>query len=92
VTLCEDEMNALAFAALVDAVDKLGGQAATARLLGIRQPSVWRWFKVKKPLGGEYVLKVEAATGISRHDLRPDLYPRGSSDGHAAAVNLEPTR
>ncbi len=23
----------------------------------------------------EFVLKAEAATGVSRHDLRPDIYP-----------------
>lgn len=28
------------------------------------------------PLPAEYVLATERATGISRHDLRPDLYPR----------------
>jgi DNA-binding transcriptional regulator YdaS (Cro superfamily) len=27
------------------------------------------------PLWAEMVLKVEAATGISRHELRPDIYP-----------------
>lgn len=29
----------------------------------------------KRPLPPEHVLKVEAATGISRHELRPDIYP-----------------
>jgi DNA-binding transcriptional regulator YdaS (Cro superfamily) len=47
-----------------------------ARLLGIAQPSVWYWLHKAKPLPAEHVLTVEAATGISRHDLRPDIYPR----------------
>jgi hypothetical protein len=36
------------------------------------------------------VLKVEAATGVARHDLRPDLYPRGLQDDvpFRPAVNL----
>lgn len=29
-----------------------------------------------KPLPAELVLATERQTGISRHDLRPDLYPR----------------
>lgn len=29
-----------------------------------------------RPLAPEHVLTVEAATGVSRHDLRPDIYPR----------------
>ena len=29
-----------------------------------------------KQLPAEYVLLVEAKTGVSRHDLRPDIYPR----------------
>lgn len=28
-----------------------------------------------KRLPAEYVLRVEAATGICRHNLRPDIYP-----------------
>lgn len=63
-------------AALRRAVDCLGSQAAMARLVGVAQPSVWRWLERGKPLPAEHVLKVEDATGISRHDLRPDLYPR----------------
>ncbi|MEG8040474.1 YdaS family helix-turn-helix protein [Sphingomonas sp. LR60] len=70
----------------------LGGQAATARLLGITQPSVWAWLKNGKPLPGEHVLKVEGATGISRHDLRPDLYPRETAGNHAEPSYLAPAR
>ncbi len=51
------------------------------RLLGLAQPSIWAWVDKKKPLPAEHVLAVEAATGISRHDLRPDLYPRGGNAG-----------
>lgn len=78
--------------ALVEAVQHLGGQAATARLLGITQPSVWAWLKNGKPLPGEHVLKVEGATGISRHDLRPDLYPRESASDHPEPSYLAPAR
>lgn len=57
------------------AIASLGSQAAMARLLGVAQPSVWKWLSARKPLPAQHVLRVEAATGISRHELRPDLYP-----------------
>jgi len=62
--------------ALDDAIVALGSQAALARLCEVSQPSVFKWLKKRKPLPPQHVLKVEAATGISRHDLRPDIYPR----------------
>lgn len=65
--------------ALRRAVDIVGSQGALARLLGVAQPSVWRWLTHAKPLPAEHVLKVEEKTGVSRHDLRPDLYPRESA-------------
>ena len=61
--------------ALVLAIEKVGSQGAMARLLGISQPAVWKWVNGGKQLPPEFVLAVEAATGISRHDLRPDIYP-----------------
>lgn len=69
--------------ALKRAVDALGGQTATARLLGLAQASVWAWLRKGKPLPAEHVLAVEEATGISRHDLRPDIYPREGAAGDA---------
>ncbi|MDP8995107.1 MAG: helix-turn-helix domain-containing protein [Pseudomonadota bacterium] len=45
------------------------------RLLGVTQAAVWRWLDKGLHLPAEHVLKVESATGISRHQLRPDLYP-----------------
>lgn len=62
--------------ALRCAVDLIGSQSAMGRLLGVSQRAVWRWVRENKILPAEHVLKVEAATGISRHLLRPDLYPR----------------
>jgi len=53
-----------------------------ARLVGVTQQAVWKWVSHGKELPAEHVLKVEANTGISRHLLRPDLYPleeRGTS-------------
>lgn len=58
------------------AVAQIGTQQAMAKRLGVAQPSIWRWIRSKRGVPGEHVLAVEQATGISRHDLRPDLYPR----------------
>ncbi len=76
--------------ALKAAVEAVGGQAAMARLVGVKQPSVWNWLDKGKTLPAQHVLKVEGATGISRHDLRPDIYPRdggpSTASGRAAAA------
>ena len=62
--------------ALKRAVKEAGGQSHLARICGVKQPTVWGWLNTGRgTLPAEYVLKVEAATGIDRHALRPDLYP-----------------
>jgi len=55
---------------LEEAIRAAGGVGALARALGLSQPSVSNWRRVPS----ERVVAVEAATGISRHALRPDLY------------------
>lgn len=62
--------------ALARAVRAAGSQSAFGRLLPRSQSTVFDWLHKNKPLPAEYVLKVERATGISRHELRPDIYPR----------------
>jgi DNA-binding transcriptional regulator YdaS (Cro superfamily) len=77
------------------AVRKIGSQSAFARLIGRGQATVHDWLRDGKPLPGEYVLAIERETGISRHDLRPDLYPLESNDDLAAsgcASGMEPAR
>jgi TorA maturation chaperone TorD len=55
---------------LSEAIQAVGGVSELARRIGISQPSVSNWDKVP----AERVLAVEAATGIERMRLRPDLY------------------
>jgi len=55
---------------LSEAIQAVGGVSELARRIGISQPSVSNWDKVP----AERVLAVEAATGIARVRLRPDLY------------------
>lgn len=67
---------------LAEAVRAAGSQSAFARLLGRNQSTVFDWLRFSKPLPAEHVLTVERELGISRHLLRPDLYPleeRGTS-------------
>jgi TorA maturation chaperone TorD len=57
---------------LDEAIRAGGGVSALARKIGISQPSISSWPRVP----AERVLAVEAATGIDRAILRPDLYER----------------
>lgn len=60
---------------LARAVRSVGSQSAFGRLLGKRQSVIYSWLKRGTALPSKYVLTVEAATGISRHELAPDVYP-----------------
>lgn len=53
------------------AKERVGGQAELAKRIGVSAQAISQWDEVP-PLR---VLAVEAASGISRHELRPDLYP-----------------
>jgi TorA maturation chaperone TorD len=55
---------------LDEAIRAVGGVSELARRLGISQPSVLNWGRVP----AERVPAVEAATGIERAVLRPDLF------------------
>jgi DNA-binding transcriptional regulator YdaS (Cro superfamily) len=62
-------------AAPVDRViEALGGLTKTASALGIDNPSVIANWRTRGRVPADKALEVEAATGISRHDLRPDIF------------------
>lgn len=52
---------------------KRGALAALAAALHVNKSTATRWIKRRIP--AERVLEVERVTGVSRSDLRPDLYP-----------------
>lgn len=52
------------------AIEKAGGTAALARALNIRPQAVSQWEKVP----AERVIQVEAISGVSRYQLRPDVF------------------
>ena len=75
--------------AFARAVRAVGSQLAFGRLIGRRQSVISDWLRDGRPLPAEYVFAVEAATGISRHDLRPDIYPRDLSPAPGAPSSPE---
>ncbi|RDE04672.1 transcriptional regulator [Sphingomonas aracearum] len=69
------DANATPFEALQASVMRVGSQSAFARLCGVSQTAVWKWLQSGKRLPAEHVLIVEREAGVSRHLLRPDIYP-----------------
>lgn len=50
-------------------------QSRLADALGTSQQNISNWLRKRQPLPAQYVLAAEKATGISRHEWRPDIYP-----------------
>lgn len=65
--------------AVISAIEKAGGSASLARKLNINRASVHEWKKNRHVPAGR-VLSIEKITGVSRHELRPDLYPVDSPE------------
>lgn len=51
------------------AAEKSGGLVALAADLGIKHQALYSWTRVP----AERVIDIERITGVSRHDIRPDL-------------------
>ena len=65
--------------ALERAFDSVGGPTELARQLTQRGRRTTHQAVCQWPLKGipaDRVLDIEAVTGVSRHELRPDIYPR----------------
>jgi DNA-binding transcriptional regulator YdaS (Cro superfamily) len=63
--------------AIKHAAQIMGSQQKLARAIGLRsQGSISQWIKLGR-VPAERVLQIEKATkgAVSRHELRPDLYP-----------------
>jgi TorA maturation chaperone TorD len=70
---------------LQEAIRAVGGVSELARRVGISQPSVSNWDRVP----AERVLTVEAATGVARTVLRPDLF---ATDPNAKVDEVDAAR
>ena len=71
----DDSQLRHATAAFADAIRIAGSQTAIAKICDCTPGAISQLVIRGRPLSTRFVLKVEAATGISRHDLRPDIYP-----------------
>ena len=57
------------------AIKQAGSQGALALAIGVSQQAISYWFtKNGKTIPAEMVVAVEKATGIPRHELRPDVF------------------
>jgi DNA-binding transcriptional regulator YdaS (Cro superfamily) len=63
------------------AIRNAGGPTALARLLGVTPQAVGQW-KLVPP---DKVLQVEQASGVSRHELRPDVFGEKPASMNQAA-------
>lgn len=63
--------------AVASAAKAVGSQTSLAKVLGCTPQNVQRMCATGK-VPAKHVLKIEAASGVSRHELRPDLYPEAS--------------
>lgn len=63
------------FEAFELAVSRAGSESEFARIVGCTPGNINQLLKKRSQLSHRFVLKAEEATGVSRHDLRPDIYP-----------------
>lgn len=68
--------------ALQKAIATLGGQVKLADAIQTSQQNVSNWLRTGK-VAPDKVILIEKVTGVSRHELRPDIYPPEESK-HAA--------
>lgn len=71
---------------LEEAIRIAGGQGALARLCGTSQPRIWQCLHRNRVIPADLVIPIEAATGVTRERLRPDLYPAGEE--HVLPVGM----
>lgn len=68
------------------AIEALEGPTKAALALGISNPSVIANWRTRRRVPADKALDVERLTGISRHDLRPDIFgPAPASQKETAA-------
>ncbi len=69
--------------AIERAIASAGSASELARQLGVVPMTVTQW-KTRDRVPAERVIAIETATGISRHDLRPDVFGPAPQQGEAA--------
>lgn len=65
---------------LSKAIKQAGGQAQLAREIGLSRSSVNRWIhKFNGRVPPEHLIHIYHFTGVTPHELRPDLHPTPTS-------------
>jgi len=80
------ERHSEARKAFEEALRIAGGQVPLAHMCPCSQGNISQLVRRGSILPSRFVLNVEAGTGVSRHRLRPDIYP--PSQSAAAASDL----
>lgn len=52
------------------------GFSALGRAIGVGRQTIWAMLNTAGKTSPQYVIDIERETEVSRHDLRPDIYPR----------------
>lgn len=96
--MAHEQRQTEALEALLEAVEIAGSQSALAakvnkylveqgREPSVKQAHVWNWLNRQHETPADCVLAVEAATGVSRHRLRRDVFgPSPAPNGGASAL------
>lgn len=72
------------------AVDAAGSQSAFERRTGLKQQTVSNILRRGDVTPPEYVLATEREFQISRHVLRPDIYPVEAVAGPSTSIDCDP--
>lgn len=75
--------------AINEAIERAGGVSHLGAIVGVAHSSVIGW-RQERRIPARHVLPIEQATGISRHRLRPDLYPESPSGFAEAQATFTP--
>lgn len=73
--------------ALDQAIRSAGSQSELARRIGVNQQNISHWLnKANGTVPAEQVIPIETATdgAVTRHQLRPDIYPPPAVPSEAA--------
>lgn len=60
--------------ALQEAIESLGSQTALANAIKTTQQNISYWLSTGV-INADFVITIEAVSAVSRHRLRPDIYP-----------------
>jgi DNA-binding transcriptional regulator YdaS (Cro superfamily) len=58
--------------AIQQAAENVGGPSALARACGVSPQAVNKWLMKQAP--SKQCVRIESVSGVSRHELRPDVF------------------